>query len=68
MKTLKEYEVVWRIQLDATSPREAAEKALKYQRDRGSDAVVFEVREFDNPDPGVGFTTIDLNEEEEGDE
>ena len=37
------YEIVWRIELDADSSREAAEKALAIQRDVFSSAVCFEV-------------------------
>jgi len=37
------YKVVWEIGVSATSPKEAAEKALKVQRDPGSAATVFTV-------------------------
>lgn len=35
--------VIWEIDLDADSPREAAEKALAIQRDTESIATVFDV-------------------------
>lgn len=38
-----EYEVVWRIQLDAETPDEAARMALTTVRDSFSDATFFEV-------------------------
>jgi hypothetical protein len=38
-----EYRVKWEIDVDARSPREAAHKALKIQRDPESIATVFEV-------------------------
>lgn len=44
------YFVTWEIEIDADSPREAAEKALKIQRDQDSTAVVFGVMEFDTED------------------
>lgn len=37
------YRVVWEIDLDADSPREAAEIALRVQRDTDSLATVFAV-------------------------
>ena len=37
------YRVVWTIDLDAGTPREAAERALEIQRDPTSIALVFEV-------------------------
>lgn len=40
---MKEYIVCWAINLDAESPREAAEKALRIQRDPASIATVFVV-------------------------
>jgi hypothetical protein len=38
-----EYEVVWRIDVDGKSVKQAAQEALRVQRDVGSTAVVFEV-------------------------
>lgn len=43
IKTLKEYRIVWTIELNATSPKEAARLALETQRDPGSLATVFQV-------------------------
>lgn len=37
------YLVKWEIDIDASSPREAAEKALEIQRDPEARAMVFEV-------------------------
>ena len=45
---LMEYAVIWKIDIDAESPREAAEIALKIQRDPFSTATVFEVSERDS--------------------
>lgn len=39
----KSYRVTWEIDIDAASPREAAEKALHIQRDPDSIATVFTV-------------------------
>jgi hypothetical protein len=39
-----EYTVTWTIDLNATSPRAAAEAALEIHRDRQSSATVFDVR------------------------
>lgn len=41
----KSYRVTWEIDIDAASPREAAEKALHIQRDVDSTATVFTVAE-----------------------
>jgi hypothetical protein len=41
----KSYRVTWEIDIDAASPREAAEKALHIQRDPDSIATVFAVAE-----------------------
>lgn len=38
-----EYNVTWVIDVDADTPKEAAEEALRIQRDFTSDAQVFEV-------------------------
>ena len=46
-KKQKMYRVVWKIDLYACSKRQAAKKALEIQRDRGSLATVFEVKEWD---------------------
>jgi hypothetical protein len=44
-----EYEVIWRIQVDAETPDEAAREAFDCMRDQGSDATVMEVT---NPETG----------------
>lgn len=41
----KSYRVTWEIDIDAASPRDAAEKALNIQRDPNSIATVFAVVE-----------------------
>ena len=45
MPTYREYIVTWKIELSALSPKDAAELALKTQRDPDSLATVFEVQE-----------------------
>ena len=52
--------VVWEIDVDADSAREAAEKALRIQRDPDSIATVFDVVEKD------GTTRIDLSADPKG--
>jgi hypothetical protein len=42
---MAEYYIEWSIEIDADSPREAAEKALAIQRDPNSSATVFKVWE-----------------------
>lgn len=54
-KSAGDYEVVWRMNIDADSPQEAAEEALRIHRDPESIAVVFE----------VDGETIDLLEDED---
>jgi len=39
---MADYRVTWEIDIEADSPREAAEQALKIQRRPGSSAVVFD--------------------------
>jgi len=55
---MPEYRVIWEIDIDAESPREAAQEALRVQRDRFSDAVVFVV---ENDEEGT-IDQIDLLE------
>jgi len=57
-KTLKTYKVTWEMELDATSPREAAELALEVQRDPHGTATVFNV--VDVYDMHAWEETIDL--------
>jgi hypothetical protein len=54
------YHLTWEIDIDASSPREAAEKALAIQRDQGSIATVFDV-----VDEGGDSVRIDLEESSE---
>jgi hypothetical protein len=59
-----EYRVTWVIDLSAASPREAAEQALRIQRNPDSTADVFDVAEL----VVAGRTErIDLSDEEEDD-
>lgn len=52
-----QYKVVWTIDIEANSPKEAAEEALAIQRDKGSEATAFEVR---NPNTGKLIENVDL--------
>ena len=58
---MNRYFVTWEIKVDADNPREAAEEALKIQRDPQSSATVFRVTD----EAGTVFT-IDLEDDEEG--
>lgn len=40
---MPEYRVIWEMDIDASSPREAAEEALKVHRDPESIATIFTV-------------------------
>lgn len=57
-----EYRVIWEIDIEAKSPREAAEQALKIQRRHGSCAVVFDVYSEDDK-----HMVIDLDTDENED-
>lgn len=50
------YRVTWKIDINAESPREAAEEARRIQRDPDSTANVFDVTPHEN-------LNIDLDEE-----
>lgn len=52
---MKTYRVFWEIEIEADSPRQAAQQALEIQRDRKSIATVFDVRE-----PSGNHVTFDL--------
>jgi hypothetical protein len=64
---MTEYRVTWKIDIEADSPEEAAEKALAVHRDPNSIATVFEVTfPCDSPTwpaPRKIVKTIDLNPE-----
>ena len=62
---MREYLVTWEIQVKACTHREAAEEALKVQRDPDSIATVFFVVEQDEQQSGK---QIDLLEEVDTDE
>lgn len=57
------YYVTWEIEIDAESPREAAELALKIQRNPESTAVVFGVMEFDTEEDKVQIDLLETEEE-----
>ena len=62
-ETMPTYLVTWEIDIDADSPREAAEKALAIQRNPESTATVFQVLEQDTEND---TETIDpVSDEEE---
>lgn len=55
---LKDYLVVWKIDIVAKTPEEAAEKALEIQREPNGWATVFEV--VDKEDPDAKKVHVDL--------
>lgn len=57
---MADYLVTWQIDIEADSPEEAAEIALRIQRDAGSDATCFEVSDKDS----LINTVVDLAQEE----
>ena len=44
-KKLKPFKIYWEIDLDATDARDAAQQALAIQRDAGSEAIFFTVKD-----------------------
>ncbi len=50
---MTEYHVTWRIDLDADSPREAAQRAQAIQRAAQSTAVVFDVATEGEPSVAI---------------
>jgi hypothetical protein len=56
------YHVTWEIDLEAATPREAAELARDMQIGPGSSATVFTVEER-GPDRRKGYFTIDVADE-----
>mgnify|MGYP001579035048 CR=1 FL=1 len=59
---MPEYRVTWIIELDAESHEKAAKEALEIQRDPGSTATVFVVKNLNTKE----ILTIDLEDLEEG--
>jgi hypothetical protein len=57
------YFVSWDIDIEADSPKEAAQKARRIQRDLDSIATIFSVR-----DPRGEVTSVDLEDEEVDDD
>lgn len=58
------YRVTWTIDLDADTPREAAQRARDIQLSAESTATVFEVAVLSGAYAGDAVTTIDLGETE----
>jgi spore germination protein YaaH len=50
---MPEYRVIWEIDLDADSPEDAAREAARIQRDPGSFAPYFTVRDKDGVETEV---------------
>ena len=66
MSDLKEYRVVWKIDLSASSPREAAKTAAQWLRKGLASDSVFQVRERKIPRPRYQITlTLNLEENHE---
>ena len=62
---MKTYRVKWEIDVEAKTPREAAEWALRIQRDRESTATVFSVDEWmDSKGLVIKPHTVDLQPDE----
>lgn len=61
MTTMREYRVVWAIDVTASSPRQAAQIAQDIQRRPGTTATVFDVVERDG---NGAWHQIDLLENE----
>ncbi len=59
---MKTYHITWEIDIDAETPREAAEQALEIQRDANSLATVFSVKEFDSDDDATQIDLLDTAE------
>jgi len=60
------YHVVWEIQIDANSPKEAAERALEIHRSPESIATVFKVGIWNHLAPDkIEMEKIDLLEDNE---
>jgi hypothetical protein len=55
------YTVTWEIQIEADTPRQAAETARAWLLDPGAECVIFGVKEFESPEDEE---LIDLLEEE----
>ena len=62
---LKQYRVRWEIDVEASSPEEAARSARATQLRTDSIADVFEVREVDGTVVSPGCQTVDLSEIDE---
>ena len=62
-RTTQSYHVVWEIDVDATSPSDAAKQALALVQEPGTHAVVFDIFSEDGES-----TRVDLLEDEEGGE
>ena len=58
---MKNYRVVWTIEVEAPTERAAAELALRIQRDKQSIATVFEVSEIDSEGDTCGGDPIQVD-------
>lgn len=56
---MKTYDVNWSIDIDASSPREAAERALEIMQDPDSSALFFEIEDIKTKN----ITAIDFMED-----
>lgn len=61
---MTKYYIEWMIDVEATSPREAAEEALRIQRNPESIATVFSINRTQDDDDGTTYCQkkIDLSE------
>lgn len=59
------YKVTWEIDLEADSPRHAAETARAWLLDPGAECVIFGVTEFTDGNLGGSEELIDLLEDED---
>ena len=57
------FRVEWNIDIEADTPRKAAEIALEIQRDKNSTAVVFEVKELDTDGDYVEVDLMELEDD-----
>lgn len=62
---MKGYHVIWEIDLDADTPADAARQALAIQRDRFSQAIVFDVIEADSNGEAQRIDLFDLEKSPE---
>jgi hypothetical protein len=61
---MKQYHVMWEIDVWANSPKEAAQSVLEIQRRHDSSAVVFDVTTFEQDGRPGEMVRIDLLDQE----